>query len=738
MLWWEWLLLLVLLSVFFAQVYLASPQKSAAFDEQYHLAAGYSYLKTGDFRLANNHPPLAGLIASIGLWRRGEIVLPLDHPSWEQGHRFLFAEAFLWQANDDPQAILEAARLPIMILGLLLQLTIWLWARQLWGRWAGWIALFLAVFDANLIANSRLVTTDLPLTFFLFLAMWRLWCWLGRPSWINLILVGILAGLAMTTKYTGLLFWPVALLCLLIYPTEHPKWLWQRLGGLVVMGLIGLITLWAVFRFEVGLASALPGNIPLPAPFYWQSVWGTFIKLPGEAGAKLNFLLGQVSAEGWWYYFPVALAVKTALPTLILFIIGVVALLREGKFRDQVCLWLPPLAFLLLALTGVLTIGYRHILPAVPFLIMLAGCGGLVLVSKTSRQKPWPAVVVVILLLWTAVGVLRIYPHQEAFFNELAGDWHNWSRILVDSNLDWGQDLIALRQLMHDYGLQEVNLAYFGMASPEAYGIQYRPLPGYLRFVSGPEVAAFNPYTPAPGWYAISATSLRLGVLSPETADYYAYFQDQEPINRAGYSIYLYQVPDDPQQPVNHVAVTGKPVGQHTAAELGIQPREHTAVRWSDSPNTTIYPGGKGFDASFQPVGANFEDVVTLLGYSGDFSYISPASTIEMTLYWQVGDNPMPSPKPANGPPLAAFVHLTGEEVWRVLAQHDGWPTALRGLEPGDIVAQKTAVWVNEQAPSGEYHLLVGLYSPQTMIRLQPDTVLEGEDFIRLEKVEVK
>ena len=96
---WEWLLLILGLTVFIALAYFASPKKSASFDEQYHLAAGYAYLRTGDFRLADSHPPLIGLAAALPLLGRDDIVLPLSHPSWELGNRFLFGDQFLWQVN---------------------------------------------------------------------------------------------------------------------------------------------------------------------------------------------------------------------------------------------------------------------------------------------------------------------------------------------------------------------------------------------------------------------------------------------------------------------------------------------------------------------------------------------------------------------------------------------------------------------------------------------------------------
>jgi 4-amino-4-deoxy-L-arabinose transferase-like glycosyltransferase len=739
--WWEWLLLALLVLLFGWLGASSSLHKSAAFDEQYHLAAGASYLFTGDYRIAVTHPPLAGLIAAFGLLGQDEVVIPVDDASWQESNQFTFADEFMWRANDHAQTLLVAARIPILLLGMLLMGMVWLWARQAWGRWASWIALLLAVFDPNLLSNSRLVTSDLALTCFFFLAMWQFWHWLKRPLWRHLLFVGMFAGLAMASKYTGLLFAPIVLLGWLIYPVESGQRK-SQLVKLLGMGLIGLVTLWAVYRFDVSVIPGFPVSIPLPAPYFWQNMWATFVKLPTESTAKLNFLLGQVSPGGWWYYFPVALAVKTPLPTLILLTLGVIMLVRNGRLRHWVSIWLPPLAFLTLGMTGILTIGYRHILPAIPFVILIAAYGGSCLVARLTKKRPaqslskgtLPAIVLGLLMIWLIFRSASIYPHQEAYFNELGGDWTNWSQILVDSNLDWGQDLIALRQLMHDYGLSEVNLAYFGMAYPEHYGIHYKPLPGYLKFAGITEGSAYNPYTPAPGWYAISATSLRLGTLSPETADYYAFFREMTPVNHAGYSIYLYHIPEEMYEDVNRTVATGKPVALYSPEELGIQPSQRTIAKWTGSSDTVIYPLGDGFDADYISVEANFEDVMSLLGYElGE----TTQDSLSLTLYWKVGEQTMAAPAPALGSPLSAFVHLTGEEVWQVVTQFDGWDTTLRGLEPGDVIAQHVSLPLSDVS-SGKYTLLTGLYSPQTGERLAPKTAVSGEDYMRLQEVVIE
>ncbi|MEZ4642148.1 MAG: glycosyltransferase family 39 protein [Chloroflexota bacterium] len=310
---WEWGLLLCGLLLFIMQAALASPQKSAAFDEEYHIAAGYAYLKTGDFRMSSSHPPLINLLSAVPLLWLDNVNLPTDHPSWEASDYFVFSDVFLWQVNDNPQQILVWGRWPVILLGALLALALFVWARQMAGPWAGWAALALAVFDPNLLANARLITTDLGLTCLLLLTLWRLWCWRQRPSPFNLILVGILAGLTMSSKFTGLLVWPIIGAVVLV---AAPR----RWRSLLVMALFAYLALWAVFRFDVGPIPGFRWQIPIPAPYYPYSVWDTFMVIEQEP--KAAFLLGQVSDRGWWYYFPVALSVKTPLSLLLLTVVS--------------------------------------------------------------------------------------------------------------------------------------------------------------------------------------------------------------------------------------------------------------------------------------------------------------------------------------------------------------------------------------------------------------------------------
>lgn len=764
--WWEAIFLILGLFLFAGQALLSSPLKSASFDEEYHVAAGYAYLKTGDARMSLSHPPLVDALSAVPLLFRDDVNLPLDDPSWENRDYFNFSDVFLWQAQNNPQSILEWSRWPIILLGTILVAALFWWAREMAGAWAGWIALILAVFDPNLIANSRLVTTDLGLACFLLLAMWRLWHWLEDPSRKNLILVGVFAGLTMTAKFTGVMVWPMIVVVSGIWawgsglgmrgsggageqgrgiPSSHPSLFSTLVKSWLVMGVVAFVTLWAVYGFDV---SSLPNtSIPLPASFYPYSMWDTFVGI--EEQPKTSFLLGETSPRGWWYYFPVALLVKTSLPLLGLFVWGTAVFIKQKGVRYASILWVPPLFYMLLAMTGRITIGYRHILPVVPFLILLAA-GGLGLgignnfqyfgdaQHKSHGRRPLISnLIIVALLFWSAIGTLRIFPHQESFFNELAGGPENGGNLLVDSNIDWGQDLIVLRELMADEGIEEVYLGYFGTGLPEVYGVNYKPIPGFLRLTVGPEFNAYNPYTPLPGWYAISQTSLQLGLLE-QNIDMYAFFREREPDLRAGYSLNLYKVAYDEDVPVDRVVVTGTSVSDVDAETLGVANGRLLITKWAENEATQIMPFTEPFSPpeNFQEQKANFSDVLSLLGYVVTNPERRAGEPIELTLFWQRGTAEVPMSAPTKAGALAVFVHLSGEDPAQIVTQFDGWGTAVSGLEAGDMISQQVTLWPPAETPNGEYFLRVGLYSPQSGQRFG---LADGSgDFVTLAPVKVR
>ncbi|MDJ0753592.1 MAG: hypothetical protein QNJ45_08760 [Ardenticatenaceae bacterium] len=710
---WIWCLILLGATVFVVTAAWVSPQKAAAFDEQFHLAAGYSYLKTGDFRIASTHPPLIGLLAAWRLRNDPTIQLPLEQSGWQNGDRFVFSDQWLWRSGNDAHRLLVTARWSIILLGGSLLIVLGVWLRDHTVPLTPWVAVWVIVLtDPNLQANSRLVTTDLGLTAFLFFTIFAYQSrYRTHPTSPNAILVGVLAGLTMTTKYTGLIVWPILFLLLFLFPIPgNVRQLVEKFRYFLVMLGSGLLILWIVYLFDFGPASFGNLQISLPAPFYWTQLWNTFVKLPQESAQKLSFLLGSSFPGGVWYYFPIAFLVKMPLAFLILTAGGIWHFGRHD-WRDYVALWLPAAVFLLLGLTGVLTIGFRHMLPAVPFLCLIAGKGAQQIYKL--RHGPWILLGLVILQI---VEIGRIWPHQEAFFNLLAGRWQNWGNVLVDSNLDWGQDLIYLKRSMATNHIDQVNLAYFGTASPEHYDVKYAPLPGYIRFGSGYEIQAYNPLAPTPGWYAISATSLQLGLLTPETEDLYAVFREMEPVERAGYSIYLYEIKDSVPNP-RPVVVTGQPGYLFAWENADSIDMSSATLKWHASPDTQIVPRRENEFYTGPPL-ADFGGVLSLIDVLDLPESAAAGQTISFTLVWRVGDQPMPTPAPSIANPLNAFVHVVQQDPYVRIGQFDGWDTALRGLESGDIILQPISIPLSNEAAAGPYQVQIGLYSPQSFERL--------------------
>jgi hypothetical protein len=750
----------VLLVLFVAQVALGSPFNSAAFDEEYHLAAGYAYLRTGDPRLATEHPPL------VNLWNALSLVLmnprlPLESPAWQNAMPDDFGDTFLWQANTDKAVrIVLLGRLPIMALGVLLGAVVFRWTRDLFGPNAGLLALGLYTFDPNLIAHSRLSTTDLGLAAAMIFAMWRLWAWLERPTRWNLVWVGVAAGAAMTAKFTGLMLAPMFVLVALIHPLRNSRMILRRLANLAIAGIIALLVVWAVYGFEI--------RDGLPAATYWRGL----IKIWTEYSQGYpTFLLGQVSRTGWWYYFPVTFALKTPLPTLILLAAGVALSLFRDTWQRTSAAFVPPTLSMVAAMFSPLDIGYRHILPVLPFVLIVAGNAADIkseIPNFKFQIKPscgllkfeiW-YLIFGILSLWYVTAAVLIFPYHLSYFNELAGGPANADKILVDSNLDWGQDLPALKAWMDTNGIDHVNLSYFGTALPGVYGVRYWALPGFLHFISNPEMDSFNPYTPEPGWYAISATSLRLGLVYREQ-DLYAYFRDKTPVARAGYSILLYRVDYPPDMPVDRSVVESTPTYDVSSQALGVTPGRRVIAKWAASPDAFIFamngparyvaPDPLPFDRSLRkafrsaaqndgdtlivdvrslvesrlaewrptaqahlPDGApldlpvSFADKLALIGYRIESPRVTPGSALDLTTYWQVtGDL---------GRSLAFFAHVINARD-RIVGQYDGWGTALRGLEIGDVIVQHVTVPIKPDASPGSYALQLGVYVPDTMAR---------------------
>ena len=535
---------------------------SPTMDEQNHIARGLAFLRTGDPRLSLEHPPLINALSALPLLTMPELRLPTDHPSWQRREGWYeFADLFLWQYNHDVERIVFLSRLPIVGLLIALALTGYRFARRLWGGAAGLVALGLLLFEPNLLAHGRYATTDLGGTLFTFLAtflLWRLWTTPQPRPWRRWAAAALAVGLAFGSKMSALGFAPVwiVLAVLPLFPDGgrgYARAAARRLGQLAAAGLAALLVVWAVYGFQWGNFQFISPDLAAlnrwagPMPTFWAGV--EQIARLGGGGRAQSFLLGRFSDDGFLAYFPVAFAVKTPLVLLAAFILAAVWLVRDRRTRRRALfLLLAAALFFGLTMTGALNIGYRHALPALPYLLVLvAGLAG----REVAARRVWPGAAVgprhvAAAVVTVLVGVaLWIHPHYLSYFNPIAGGPANGYRVLIDSNVDWGQDLLRLRRWMAEEGVDSVRLGWFGTADPTYYAIAHEPLPGLGRdpFFRLWWDVPFDPAAPAPGVYAISATSLWETPLRPEEKGVYAWFRARQPSARVGYSILIYDVP---------------------------------------------------------------------------------------------------------------------------------------------------------------------------------------------------
>ncbi len=533
-----------LLGLAFSLLLTSAVTESPTMDEGNHIARGAAFLGTGDPRLSLEHPPLVNTLSALPAHLLLDLQLPLDM-WWEAAEWYHFADNFLWRANPNATQILFLARLPIMWLGLFLAALAFRWASAMGGTRAGLLAMALVALDPNLLAHARLSTTDLGGTFFVFLAAYAFWRYARSPGIGRLILTGVALGLAFAAKMSAALFGPLLGLALvadaLTGGAGRARRVLERLFALLAIAGLALLVVWGAYGFELGPVDV--GGPRLPAPTYVRGVRAILNK---SGSASPNYLWGEIKETGWWYYFVVALLVKTPLPTLILWVLS----WFRRPARSALFILLPAVLYFLTTLTSNLNIGYRHLLPMLPLLAVYAGqvAGGKWRVPAPLTRIPNPAsripnpVLPLFLVAWLTLNILFIYPHFLAFFNVIGGGPENGWRVLVDSNIDWGQDLKGLKAYLDAHQIERVKLAWFGSAYPERYGIAFDPLPG-VGFPSHFELWSDPPFdrtNPEPGVYAISVTNL-VGAVLPDH-EIYAWFRERAPTAKVGYSIFIYDV----------------------------------------------------------------------------------------------------------------------------------------------------------------------------------------------------
>lgn len=526
----------LLLALHFAMAVASKRHESTTSDELVHVTGGYSYWRFNDYRLQPENGNLAQRWVALPVWIRGAKFPRLDQLYWRISDAWVMGHEFFYETGEDHFPRLMAARAMTGLLSVATGVLIFLWSRRLFGAPGAFVSLAFFAFSPAFLANGGLATSDVCITFFMLASVGAWWRHLERPGAGPFVLSAAVFGLACVAKFSAVLLLPMMALCAVVHVAAGRSRAGPVLLSALGHGAAAFGVIWAFYGFRY---SAF--NPALPAADQFIEAWPEMIARTGRAGQAIHFLAGiralpeaflygcayvvqaaqtrnaflngQYSVTGWPSFFAWAFALKTTIPFILAAGWSAWLAVRE-RIRPEAArgarweglLPLTPLLDLLLvygasSILSHLNIGHRHILPIYPVLFILAGALGRFLIPPLR----WGALAVAALVVWHVAESVSVAPHYLAYFNELAGGPAQGHNHLVDSSLDWGQDLPGLKAWLdaNQRPGETAYLAYFGTGDPGYYGIKAKR----LAFING--FHEDEPYIPlGPGLYCIGATML--------------------------------------------------------------------------------------------------------------------------------------------------------------------------------------------------------------------------------------
>jgi hypothetical protein len=478
----------VLLTLFVAQCLWFIRTQSLTYDEPVHIAEGLKAWRTGQFEEYNDHPPLMRLICTLPL------VVTEKARKWQVQVERLPVGFGVPRIESDPVSLAWRTRQVNMALGLILGIVLWRQAAKLFSLAAANFVLALFAFSPSLIAHFSLATTDGAATLLIFVTALAILCWKEAPTWKNTLTSAVVLGALLLAKFSTVPIFVLAIFWMLTLVrgrfTLHP--LWWNWAKTIFAVLVACLVVWAGYFFHVSQLTIHNGTLIASHP-HWTTplIKSTSSKLEisipvpaGEFIAGLRdvalhnahgqraFFLGQVSPTGGWKaYYPTVVLLKWPLVVLALSCAG--AILVAWKKVAVTGFWILvsfPGLYFGLAIFSHFNIGERHILPLYPFALLFAAAAW----QKFSNFR-FAKVALLALLAVNAADVLRYAPDYLSYFNIFVRPDASY-RLLADSNLDWGQGLLALRDYEREHPNERLSLAYFGSVDPAVYGIQARAL----------------------------------------------------------------------------------------------------------------------------------------------------------------------------------------------------------------------------------------------------------------------
>jgi hypothetical protein len=515
-------------------------------DETSHFAAAYSYWLGEDVLEPADAPSLTRAICGWVPRVMGAPV-PRGTKAWAERDAYLIGAEILDRTDIRARRLLFFTRLPFLIFPLLIVYLLWRWGRELFGEAIGFCLAACGAAEPTISGHGVLINSDVAAACAALWFAYTAWNYWHRTDTRRLAMLTLAVTVAVLTKFTLL---PVAAAGFGLALWKGPRRLAVAMPLVVYLGLLAVSQFEAkaipaaeVSRFAgAGVPGWALGGIRLLARVPWppQFVRGLLYiggSLQGEGFA--GYMLGRKIHGHVPVYFPLAWAIKFPIPLQLLTVGGLAALalrLRQRKAgAADLMIWIPAAFFFVSALLSNFHIGFRHVLPVLPFLIL---GGGFALARWSGHAAARVAGAVA--LAWLTGSAVHAWPHGISYFNEWVGGPAEGWRYLADSNVDWGQNLPDLGTYLRRNRIERVRTFLFGYDNPFHY-----LKPGSLEPQTLPAAdnsALERRYRPAPGVYAVSVNFLA-GFLFPRGyEDYLAYFRGRVPDARAGYSILIYDV----------------------------------------------------------------------------------------------------------------------------------------------------------------------------------------------------
>jgi len=566
---------------------LGLPRNAVTIDEVFHLPAGMSYWHFGGFWCYHHNPPLIKLAFSLPAVMAG---VPTDYRKYNSGgdsRGAAMCHDFMMLNKNNYMDVYVRSRLVVVAISVLGGYLVFCWSRRMFGPLGGLISLALWVVCPEMLAHGGLVTIDMGATAVALAASYGFCFYLKRPRIEQALICGVLLGLAGATKFSLALL-PASWIGLVVLAACSGRLVKEGkrvplrplLAHAAMVFVTSLYVLNSIYLFE-GAGRSLgsfrfksrlmtgrekgppdawrpPDNrfrgtllarVPVPLPE--QYLLGFDDQMSDiDGGGYYKYLRGELRrGDGWYHYYLYYLAVKTPVGAIALMVLAAFLAFarkdRRGDMIDEACLIVPALT-LLLGVSSQTGMNFgRYALPVYPYLFILTGRLGPFLAAS---RRLW-SVLVAVIMIWSAAGVVAVYPYFLTYFNEAVGGPEHGLEHLADSNIDWGQGLVGLKQWLDENGAgRKLTLAYFGAMLPEVLGILYELPPFGVEGNSSREDGVLGP---VPGLHAVSANYL-VGVpflsvnsrgsqiLVPLNA--YVYYRRFRPIAVVAHSIYIYDI----------------------------------------------------------------------------------------------------------------------------------------------------------------------------------------------------